>query len=215
MSKLVEVKPILALRPYTEDSGKIAKIINWWCKSKYYHVELILGDHWISATPDEGIYVKDLKPLDHERYEYLELPTIALSEDTYNNIWEYIKKQVSPRYDTMGLVWNQVFGISLYNKSWFCSELIADILTILGYPKFYGYTPSEYSPQDLYDVFTKEEEVKLRRYSLYIRFRSLIHAITNSIIYLKCKSWVISLAKLIKLGYTKIMDKIRKNKQKS
>ena len=195
---MLKIKPIIALRPYTKDSGFIAKVINWWCHSKYYHAELILGDQWISATPAEGIYVKKLKPLDHDKYEYLELPEIELSEDTYNNILEYIKTQICPSYDTTGLVWNQVFGINLYNKRWFCSELIAEILKLLGYSKLYGTEGSEYSPQDLYDMFTSKEPIKLRRYSLYIRFRDAIHKVIFLLKLYKIKSLWLKLFTLFK-----------------
>ena len=196
---VMKIQPKLALRPYTKDSGFIAKAINWWCHSKYYHAELILGDHWISATPKEGIYVNELRPLDHERYEYFDLPEIEVSEEVYNNVWKYIREQISPRYDTMGLFWNQVLGISFYNKRWFCSELIAEILILLGYNKLYGTNESEYSPQDLYDIFKYPVPIKLRRYSIYIRFKKFIKFCFSLVSWLAIKSYWLKCVSLIKI----------------
>ena len=39
--ELVKLTPVLAFRRVTEKSDKIGKLINWWCNSKYYHVEII------------------------------------------------------------------------------------------------------------------------------------------------------------------------------
>ena len=203
----IKIRPTLALRPYTKDSGFIAKAINWWCHSEYYHAELILGNSWISATPKEGIYVNKLRPLDHTKYEYLELPELEISQEVYNNIWDYINKQISPKYDTLGLFWNQVLGFSFYNKEWFCSELIAEILILLGYKKLYGTNGAEYSPQDLYDIFTSSEPIKLRRYSLLIRFKKAIKFIIDVIKCISLKKWYLKCLFLLK----KIFKKKPKN----
>lgn len=207
---IIKIQPKLALRPYTKDSGFVAKVINWWCHSKYYHAELILGEHWISATPKDGIYVNKLKPLDHERYEYLELPEIEVAEETYKNIWKYIEAQVSPKYDTLGLVWNQVIGISFYNKSWFCSELIAAILILLGYNKLYGTNESEYSPQDLHDMFKYPVPIELRRFSICVRFKKFIRWILKLIAFSYIKSYVVKGCLMVKSLFTKLK---RKKKQ--
>lgn len=160
--ELVTLTPVLAFRRVTEKSDKIGKLINWWCNSTYYHVELIIEDHWISATPDKAIMINDLKPLDHESYDYLTLPEVTITKKTYDDFWKFIKSIDGKPYNMYGLLYNQVIGFNIYFKTYFCSELVIEMLQYLGYGELFGRQSSEFSPQDVYDIFTTTEPDKLR-----------------------------------------------------
>ena len=61
-----------------------------------------------------------------------------------------------------GLLYNQVIGFNIYFKTYFCSELVIEMLQYLGYGELFGRQSSEFSPQDVYDIFTTTEPDKLR-----------------------------------------------------
>lgn len=205
------IQPKLAFRKYNKGDGFIPKLISWWCNGPYYHVEFILEDKWISANPDDNIYIRKLRPLDHVKYDYIDLPSITVTEDTYNHIWGYIKDLTHTKYDMLGLIWNQVFGFNIYNDRYFCSELIVDILKLLGYHEFYDYRASEFSPQDLYDIVTKhftgpnaKQKYQLRRYSLMYKVRKIFKFLQPVLTILSLRKWY---------GWIKVLiNKLKKRK---
>lgn len=173
----ITVYPTLAfVKPDQDYSSTIGSIINWWCKSKYYHCELILGEHWLTVSPDYGVKFKPIRVLDKNRYDYVPLESKAINSTYYDAILEYINLQVSDKYDSLGIVYNQILGIDREVDNWFCSELVAEVLKRLGYTELDNHFSFEYSPQDLYDIFTGNK-VEPRRYSIKSRVKTFLNKI--------------------------------------
>ena len=172
--KYVNIVPRLSFRKVTSDTSRFGRLICWWCKCKYYHVELILENRYISVTP-AGIHMKFLHELDHKRYDYLTLKSIHMTEDHYFNILDFIASYETTRYDYFGLFTNQVLGINIYNKEVFCSEFVVQLLKLLGYKRFFPYNGSEFSPQDIYDIIQNgSNKVILQRHTILSRLKRLI-----------------------------------------
>lgn len=165
----------LAFRHLTEEEKKLKKcwfqkLICKWTKSKYYHVEFILNNYWVSASIDDDIYIRKLKPLQHYKYDYVVLPNKSIAINDLNNIIKYVNSLRGTKYNTLGLFFNQVIGLNIYTNKYFCSELTAEICELLGYSELYPYTPCQLSPGDLAKIFLeKNEKILPRSHSIVYR----------------------------------------------
>lgn len=146
----VKLEITLAFKEVKKSSGIHAKAIGWWTKSNYYHVEMTVGDKWVSSNSDEGgVTVKDLLPLNH-KWAYVKLEPVYLSNKTWENIQEYIDQQKGKKYDWNGIVFSQILPFTLHsNKEWFCSEIVVKLLQLLGVKEVYELQPHESSPGDV------------------------------------------------------------------
>lgn len=126
------------------------KLICWWTKSQYFHVELIIGSKWISSNPDVGgVTINDLQPL-KDTYHYLELKDVYVTVDQHNKIMQWISSQQGKKYDWCGIVWSQVFPFNWNSKNkWFCSEIVTTILKFMLVKEVMDSTPNNVSPGDL------------------------------------------------------------------
>lgn len=168
-----EIKPILAFRT-KKDASWFGRLTCWLTHAETYHIEMILEDKWISAAAPEGVYVRQLRPLDHDKYTYIELDPKYITIELYDDLWEFINNLNGSKYNTSGLFWNQVIGINTHNDKYYCSELVVEILIILGYKEFFQspYSPSDYSPDDILRYF-KNDDFKPKQYSILGRIKSL------------------------------------------
>jgi len=129
----------------------IAKGIQVRTKSKYYHVELIVGDRWISADPKEGVYVNPLQPYISDKWTIIDLGEIELTNDNYNKVIKFIYDRVGDKYDGLGIFLSQFIKIGVDSKDrWFCSELVSKILQLLLVDEYINIVPNELSPGDIY-----------------------------------------------------------------
>ena len=126
------------------------KLICWWTKSKYYHVELVIGDKWISSNPDVGgVTINDLQPL-RNNYEYLELKDVRLTKEQHNRIMRWISSQQGKKYDWAGIVWSMVFPFNWdCRNKWFCSEIVTTILKFMLVKEVMDLVPNTVSPGEL------------------------------------------------------------------
>lgn len=126
------------------------KLICWWTKSKYYHVELVLGDKWISSNPDVGgVTINDLRPLQNN-YEYLELKDVRVTKEQYTRIVQWINSQKDKKYDWLAIYLSMVFPFRWdATDKWFCSEIVTTILKFLLVKEVMDAMPNRTSPGDL------------------------------------------------------------------
>lgn len=141
---------------HTSNGSKFDKFVAWCIKkitkSKYYHVECIIDNKWISSDNDVGVRIKQLKPLKNE-YDYIELTTSGLSEEQNKIFWEYLEDQQNTGYDYKGIFLTQLFMFDLENNDkWFCSEIVVKILQLLYIKEFLDLKPSRVSPGDIYKI---------------------------------------------------------------
>lgn len=178
---MVTIQPRLAFRKVTSKKDRMGRLINWWCDSKYFHVELILEDKWISSTPKDDIYINDLRPLDHESYDYVALRTIQVDEQVHQDVWKFLRSIEGTKYDMFGLLHNQVIGANSYSNKYFCSEVVVETLQYFGYGELFGHNGAEYSPQDIFDIFTRNDKsnIVLRKRAMLVKLRRVIDSLKN------------------------------------
>lgn len=147
----------LAFKYKAKKTPLYGKVISWWCKSPYYHIETILFDkYWISASWNENVYIRDLGPL-KDTWDYVELNPLPVTDEQITNIIKYLNEQNGTNYDRLGIFLTQVIKINLNSpKDWICSELAAMILQLLGVKKFFTQIPCTYSPGDIYKVLEED-----------------------------------------------------------
>ena len=132
------------------------RLIRWWTKSKYYHVELIIGNRWISSIDTIGFRVKNLNKL-RDNYDYHDME-LVVSKQTIDKLWDWIDSQTGKKYDWYGLVMSQIFKLGLDNKDkTICSEAVTIMLQILEVEEVMTLKPITVSPGDLAKIFKVEQ----------------------------------------------------------
>jgi len=134
---------MVVLAFYKAKKTKLDKAICFFTRSKYSHVEMIVGP--LNGTSGMSISssgrnggVKERKiNFNPERWDIVEVPW---GPDDAVNV---LRGELDKPYDFFGILFSQFFNARLHSKSrWFCSEICA-----------YGLNMSEphrYSPGDLY-----------------------------------------------------------------
>lgn len=124
------------------------KVIRWWTKSHYSHVQIKVGDTWTSA---EQVGVVEFKhSIEEHAYDILDY-TLECTEEQYANYLEFKEDTLGAGYDYTGIVLSQILPLDVDNpRRWFCSEVTTQILKILGDPKVATVKrPNELAPGDL------------------------------------------------------------------
>lgn len=155
----ITLTPILAFKHATSSTKLIDKLqanaVKIWTRSKYFHVELILNDMWISSDTDTGLSIKQLKPLKHDNWEYIELEPVTITQYQYTTLMLFLKQRENSGYDWLGIFLSQFISINTHNKDkYFCSEIVAKILQMLYVTHYLDVIPNNMSPKDIYIIHT-------------------------------------------------------------
>lgn len=126
------------------------KLICWWTKSQYFHVELIIGSKWISSNPDVGgVTINDLQPL-KDTYHYLELKNVYVTTEQHNKIMQWINSQSGKKYDWKAIILCCAIPLSWHSRNkWFCSEIVTTILKFMLVKEVMDLEPHNTTPGDL------------------------------------------------------------------
>jgi len=133
-----------------------AKAVQWWAKSKYYHVELVVDGKMIGAHKS-GVKVKDVnyykEEFDKNMWVFVPIE-IEDCKSKIKNFWDFAYEQEGKKYDWKGIYLTQFVRVGLHcYQCWFCSELVTKLLQVLGEPKALRLFPSRISPQNLFDIY--------------------------------------------------------------
>ena len=114
------------------------KLIRWWTKSPYSHVELVVDGWWYSTSPrDLRVRAKRIVPK-KDHWDFVE---VEVDEDW---LYEVFAKTRGAKYDWLGIFFTQIVDLNIHSKSrYFCVEWCAFINKI---PK-----PHRYNPGTLYN----------------------------------------------------------------
>ncbi len=146
-----------------DSNGFMSKLIKWWTKSKYSHVEIIIPGRdgnfddgfWLSANGKKGVRMKPLiLPLNHDSWDYLD---VEVNDKYYVEAMKKISKITEYKYATKDLFLVQVFGLDKLEdrQRLFCSESVATVLYAFHERKIetLGIKPVNFSPEDLYRLY--------------------------------------------------------------
>jgi len=126
-----------------------ANLIKWRTHSQYFHVEMIVGDKWISTNPEAGaVYIHELLPL-NDNYDYFD---IKIHGSKVKKMMKFAESQVGKKYDWKGILLSQTINLAIDDKDkWFCSEIMAEMLKSSGYLNT-SKDSNQYSPETIYQL---------------------------------------------------------------
>lgn len=149
-NEITTVNITVAFKKKKPGMSFVNKVICWWTKSKYYHVELIIGNKWISSNPDVGgVTINDLQPL-NDNWDYCALKPIEITTEQSTKILTWINSQSDKKYDWSGIIHSMVFPFGMHdNNKWFCSEICTAILKLYLQEEVLQVQPNTVSPGGL------------------------------------------------------------------
>ena len=153
MNKKLDVK--LAFKLTDRANGSlVGKVIGWWTNSLAYHVEIIVGDNWISSNAEHGgVTINPLRTL-KETWMYHDLGKIEVTEKQYSDFLDFIDSQKGKKYDWLGIILSQTIPFNWHSKNkWFCSEITTKLLQLLLVRETFDLDPNDVSPADLARLF--------------------------------------------------------------
>lgn len=140
---------------YKGKGNWVDKVIKWWTKSQYSHVEVVVGDTWISSSPrDGGVRSMRMESYNVEHWDIIDYPGV-----TSGDVFDLFRRTKGNDYDFIGILLSVGilkrfrFGVHC-KKEWFCSEFIAECLKLENSHK--------YSPQHLYEYVTSGKKFEGR-----------------------------------------------------
>lgn len=120
------------------------RLISWWTKGKYSHVEIVLSDgtSYSSSFMDGGVRGKHIQ-FNGSNWDFINVSSLVEEDVIKKNIEKHIGKQ----YDLSGII-GFVYGPKKESKNkMFCSEFVMDVL---------GYQESwRFSPNTMFSVICK------------------------------------------------------------
>ena len=146
-----------------DSNGIISKLIKWFTKSKYSHVEIVIpnkhGDfesgYWLSANSKKGVRLKPITlPFNTESWDYID---VEVDDIRYPLVMKKIEKITQYKYATKDLFLVQMFKLDKMEsrKKMFCSESVCEILRAFNETKIQrmGIPCVNFSPEDLYRIY--------------------------------------------------------------
>ena len=120
------------------------KLIRWWTKSKYSHVEIVMGQTWTSISPITMRLKSRIINANNDRWDFID---VEIDKQNFDNI---ISKFYGCKYDWTGIFLSQFLPLGIQNPSrLFCSEFVAMVMKLD--------VPSSYSPEDISMKFGKTQ----------------------------------------------------------
>lgn len=128
---------------YKAEGNYFDKLIRWWTKSKYSHVEIVYGDKWYSSSyRDDGVRVKAMKAPNPDSWDYVE---VDVDPDRLEDVY---MKHVGKGYDWLGIALSEWLPLGIQNDyKCYCSEFCAEVI---------GLGKTNISPKRLHEIVTKE-----------------------------------------------------------
>jgi len=122
--------------------GIYNRLVRWWTRSQYSHVELVFHDRAAasSSNMDGGVRFKIIE-FDPEKWDFIDLPfSLAPAAEGW------FLKHIGDGYDLLGNVHFVLGAVGDDKDRWFCSEAVA---AALGMPN-----PERFDPGTLHAALT-------------------------------------------------------------
>jgi len=130
----------------------ISKLIMFFDKSEYDHVEIIIGTAWIGAHIKTGVVVHHLKKPLKDTWDYIDIEV----DRKYNHqAVMFVDGLHNAKYDFYGAIFGELMGITIINQydDYFCSELVTKILQRFESEPVKDLHAVNVSPQELYNLY--------------------------------------------------------------
>jgi hypothetical protein len=130
------------------------KLIKFWTKSQYSHVEILIEGFSYDANTKLGLrkYARD--SYDLEQWDVISLD-VEISLENLGKIERFIKNQIGLKYDWRGIFLSQFVNIGLdSDNKWFCSEFVTKILQLFLIEETLDEKPNKISPEKLSELLS-------------------------------------------------------------
>ena len=143
------------------------KVIRWWTKSPYSHVELILpdGDTWISISPmlTSTVSRRNINTVeDLNKWDFLSFELSwrePVRDYQLKQLYNFIEETEGAKYDWLGMILSQMCPYLIKHRDrWYCSEWIAHALVkarIVKWDVLQIYSTPNLSPGKLYEILNE------------------------------------------------------------
>ena len=133
------------------------KIVRWWTKSPYSHVELILPDDvtWIRIGPFSSSKLCAIKKekWDPKNWDFV---TLKVTQPQLETIKEFFERTKGCKYDWWGMIFSHLIPFKIKQRGkWYCSEWIAHALRVsrvIDWKKARIFERAKISPATLHDI---------------------------------------------------------------
>ena len=140
------------------------KLIRWWTKSVYSHVEMIMPDGftWVSISPFYNSTVSSRVNLNFDPHKW-DFLFFDISHAQYKEIIKFYSLTKGSRYDWIGMIASQFLPFRIKHRNrWYCSEWIAYALTLSNVIKWekttvFGYR--DLTPGMLYNILLEKASI--------------------------------------------------------
>lgn len=128
---------------YKGKSRIFNRLVSWWTRGKYSHVEIVIDGIWYSSSGmDGGVRAKKID-FDSSKWDIVHV------ECDHAQVVRWFERNESKKYDYLGL-FGFIFRVVEGDKDkYFCSEAVAASLGIID--------PWRYCPNTLFSALSKRE----------------------------------------------------------
>lgn len=125
---------------YKADGNLVDKLVRFWTRSCYSHVELVINGTWYSTSPrDLEVRAKNINPRDGY-WDFVDV------EIDYAYVQRFFNRTKGSKYDWLGIFLSQIFPLHIQlERRYYCSEWCATALTLVD---------NNINPQQLYEKVT-------------------------------------------------------------
>ena len=136
---------------FVSDTGLAADVIQWYTRSVWNHVDIVMPDHTLTGARAEGGVQN--RPANYRRFARVKRFQTALSVEAEKEFYLCLAEQIGKPYDWTGII-NFVVDRDWRNPDhWFCSELVAWLFEKAGRPLLRVDSADKVTPRDLTTSF--------------------------------------------------------------
>lgn len=138
---------------FSGNSSISSRLIQWFGKGKYSHVDSVLVDGTLLgarstsiAGYSSGVQIRDAN---YQKKSKLKRVSIPCTEKQQKLYYDFVLSQVGKPYDRIAIIAFITGSTWSEEDSWFCSELNTAALQYCGWLKPLSVPPSKIDPDDL------------------------------------------------------------------
>lgn len=151
---------VVAFKHRLHDNDWYDMLISWWTDSEFIHTQIIFPNGKVgSSWMDTGVAFKTMREtiIYPFHYTFVAIPEGALDEQ---KVYDYVASRRGQKFDMKGAILATAVPYAIGGRNrWHCSEVSFSALKNGGLrTKVWNRPPESISPQNLFDILTKENQ---------------------------------------------------------
>lgn len=132
---------------FYKGTGIIDRLVQIATKSKYSHIEIVVGDYAYSSDFKSGVYKR--MAIYNDKWDFIDL-----SIPYPTSVKVFYNQTKNCKYDFLGAL-GVVLPLREKENRWECAEWVSNALKISGCKKFFKYNCAHLSPQKIFEIASK------------------------------------------------------------